>query len=71
MKLFKKDHYNKLMGVEAEPDESVSLEETAAIAYSNEADGNPVDQFTFGQKLLMRAAFLAGVAWARKNPKSK
>ena len=37
----------------------------AAHAYANEADGNHIDEFAGAQKLLMRAAFLAGVEWQK------
>lgn len=70
MKIFAKDRYHKLMGVDKEP-AGDDPEEVAAKAYANSADGNPIDEFTLGQKLLMRAAFLAGIAWARKNSKSE
>ena len=70
MKVFKKDHYHKLMGVDKEPTKPcLPCEEKAARDYANSADGNPIDEFTPMQKLLMKTAFLAGVKWARQNYK--
>ncbi len=36
-----------------------TVEELAEI-YANSADGNPIDEFTLTQKLLMRTAYIEG-----------
>jgi len=45
-------------------------EEQAAWNYANAADGNPIDEFTPLNKLMMKTAFLAGVEWERKRWKN-
>lgn len=47
--------------------ENSDAEEQAARTYASEADRNPIDEFTPTQKLLMRAAFLAGIAWQKNR----
>lgn len=66
-KIFKKDHYHKVFGVDKEYDPS--KEEKAAKDYSDHK--NRDDDYWPWDVSLMQASFLAGILWQKNNSRQK